>query len=295
MLVLAGGALYAWRQIHAVRGLAIGLALTVFVAASPLGYAPPRQASSSRPILRVLFIGNSYTYFNNLGDIVAGIAAVDPDGPAIVPALAAHGGATLKWHLENGSAVQQLQTGGWNYVVLQEQSLLGGSVVDGKTVVGAPVEFYASVREWVRRIRATGATPILYMTWARREPADAVRVQKELAEAYQRIGHELQVRVAPVGLAWAEARRRLRTIDLHIWDGSHPTPIGSYLAALVMYSTLTGRSALGAPALIYGHPTIDLADASVVDASVRVPLADVRDATARALQDIAAITVSENN
>ena len=281
-------------RIHAVRlRLAIGLALTVFVAASPTGYAS-KQASSSRPILKVLFIGNSYTYFNNLGDIVAGIAAADSDGPTIVPTLATRGGATLKWHLENGSAVQQLQTGGWNYVVLQEQSLLGGTIVEGKTVIGAPAEFHASVREWVRRIRATGATPILYMTWARREPADAMRVQKELAGAYQSIGRELQVRVAPVGLAWAEARRRLRPIDLHIWDGSHPTPTGSYLAALVMFCTLTGRSAIGAPALIYGHPTIDTADASVIDSSLRVPLIDVRDATARALQEVATATMSEN-
>ncbi len=75
-------------RIHAVRlRLAIGLVLTVFVAASPMGYAS-RQASSSRPILKVLFIGNSYTYFNNLGDIVSGIAAEDRDGPTIVPALA---------------------------------------------------------------------------------------------------------------------------------------------------------------------------------------------------------------
>jgi hypothetical protein len=62
-----------------------------------------------------LFIGNSYTYENNLGDILSGIAAADPEGPIIVPVLATTGGATLKWHLENGSALKRLQ-GRWTRV-----------------------------------------------------------------------------------------------------------------------------------------------------------------------------------
>jgi hypothetical protein len=107
----------------------------------------------------------------------------DPEGPIIVPVLATTAGATLKWHLENGSALKRLQGGGWNYVVLQEQSLLGGRIVDGQAVVGDPKAFFKSTREWVRRIRQVGATPILYMTWAHRSPspAEMVKLQKQLA------------------------------------------------------------------------------------------------------------------
>jgi hypothetical protein len=241
-------------------------------------------------VLRVLFVGNSYTVFNNLPDLVAAIAAADPDGPIIVPMLVTRGGATLRWHLENGSALKSLATGKWDFVVLQEQSLLGGDFKDGKAVVGDPSEFHASTREWAARIRAVGATPILYMTWARREPADAARVQKALADAYLGIGKELGVKVAPVGLAWAETRRRLLTLDLHIWDGSHPTPAGSYLAAAVIYATLTARSPVGAPSVIQGHPTVPSGEGQgvmVVDPSLRVPLVDLREATAAELQKIA--------
>jgi hypothetical protein len=244
----------------------------------------------SRQIVRVLFIGNSYTYFNNLPDIVAGMAAADPDGPIIVPSLATRGGATLGWHLENGTALKSLASGKWDFVVLQERSLLGGSVKDGKTIVGDPSAFHASTRDWVRRIRAVGATPILYMTWARREPSDpATRVQKELADAYLTIGRELGVKVAPVGLAWAETKRRLYTLDLHMWDASHPTPAGSYLAAAVLYATLTGRSPVGSPSVIQGRPTVPATqgDEHVVDPSLRVPLVDLPAATAAELQEIA--------
>ncbi|HUF64742.1 MAG TPA: hypothetical protein VMM17_02085 [Gemmatimonadaceae bacterium] len=270
----------------------VSAGLLLFGSHSLLAHAAAVQVPSARPVLRVLFIGNSYTSFNNIGDIVAGIAAADPDAPIIVPVLATRGGATLKWHLENGSAVRQLEAGGWHYVVLQEQSLLGGRIVDGKTIVGDPGAFHASVREWVRRIRAVGATPILYMTWARREPAEAARVQKELADAYQGIGRELDVPVAPVGLAWAEARRRLGTLDLHIWDGSHPTPAGSYLAGLVIYSTLTKRSPLSAPSVIQGRPAVLSSEETVIDSMLRVPLVDLREATAAELRKTAWTVVS---
>jgi hypothetical protein len=250
--------------------------------------APSLAQVTSRQTIRVLFIGNSYTYYNNLGDIIAGIAAADPRGPIIMPALSVHGGATLKWHLENGSAIKQLQAGGWDYLVLQEHSLLGGDDEDEEPVVGDVGEFFDSVREWVRRSRGVGATPVLYMTWARRDPAsEPVKMQKQIADAYLSIGRELDVKVSPVGLAWEEARRRLRTIDLHIWDGSHPTAAGSYLAACLIYSTLTGRSPLGAPAVVQGRPTVVTSEETVVDPSLRVPLVDLPDATAAALQEIA--------
>jgi hypothetical protein len=259
--------------------------------------APP---PSSRQVLHVLLIGNSCTYVNNLGDILAGIADADPEGPIIVPVLATRGGATLKWHLENGSTLKQVQAGGWSHVVLQEQSLLGGrsGFFDGQTVVGDPKEFFNSTRDWVHEIRQVGATPILFMTWAHRSPwpQEMINVQTQLADAFDTIGSELRVTVAPVGLAWRETARRLRTLELHIFDGNHPAPAGSYLAALVVYSTLTGRNPSGAPAVINGRPAIEMSDGQInVDSTLRVPLVDLREATAAQLQEIAWTVVSSRS
>jgi hypothetical protein len=267
-----------------------------------LSVAQPSRALSQDPaptgsMLRVLFIGNSYTFVNNLPDLVVGIAASHRDAPVIVSALATRGGATLRWHLENGTARQSLSNGKWDYVVLQESSLLGGHIEDGKAVVGDPAEFHASTREWVRRIRAVGATPILFLTWANREfPPNGPKVQKDLADAYFNIGRELNVRVAPVGLAWAEARRRLNTLDLHSWDGEHPAEAGSYLAALVIYATLLNRSPLDSASVIQGRPTVTATDSEmrVMDSSLRVPLVDLREATATELQEIAWAIVSQS-
>ena len=255
------------------------------------------KAQAARPVLKILFVGNSYTRANNLGNIVASIAAADPnpDAPIINPSLSTRGGATLKWHLENGPALQLIQAGGWDHVVLQEQSLLGGRMINGKAIVGDPRRFFGSVRWLVGEIGAVGATPILYMTWARRAPAaDRARVQTQLADAYLTIGEELGVQVAPVGLAWAEAHRRLPQLDLHVSDGSHPTTAGSYLAACVIYATITGRSPVGAPAVVKGRPVVGRGRQAAPNQARKVALVELPAATATELQEIAWDVVSKN-
>jgi hypothetical protein len=66
-------------------------------------------------------------------------------------------------------------------------------------------------------------------------------MQVRLAEGYSKLGAELGARVAPAGLAWAEALRRNPALDLWADDGQHPGRSGSYLAACLFYAALTGR------------------------------------------------------
>jgi len=275
-----------WRLLDGARtGLCL-LALLCMVAGPASSQAP--AAAPARQTLRVLFIGNSYTYYNNLGDLVAGISAGLPGAPIIQPTLVTRGGATLQGHLESGSARGVLAAGPWDFVILQEQSLLGGGVVEGKAAVGNPAAFHRAVREWVRQIRAVGATPILFLTWARREgPADSEALQQRLTDAYLSIGRELGVTVAPAGLAWAQVRQELPGVELFVEDGSHPAPAGSYLAALVIHATLTGGSPIGAVAAVLGHPVMDGSGEARVDSTRRVTLVDLPAATARQLQDVA--------
>jgi hypothetical protein len=68
---------------------------------------------------------------------------------------------------------------------------------------------------------------------------------EDLARSYEGIAKELGARVAPAGRAWDEARRQLPDVPLHAKDGSHATPAGSYLAACVIFRTLTGQPSAG--------------------------------------------------
>lgn len=70
--------------------------------------------------------------------------------------------------------------------------------------------------------------PVLFMTWARRNAVPNGPFLEAVAGAYLEIGRQLGVEVAPVGPAFAEAERRLMTLALHYWDGTHPSAVGSY-------------------------------------------------------------------
>ena len=221
--------------------------------------------AQERRTLDVLIVGNSYTYVNNLGDVLAGVAASLPSGPRIAPTLIVGGGMTLQWHLAAGKATAAVDSKRWDYVVLQEQSALGGGSEDGQARLSPPTIFHESVRRFVPRIRTARSTPLLLMTWARLARPDE--------------------QVAPAGLAWQEALRRWPGLSLHVEDGSHPNPAGTYLTACVLYAAITGNNPRGAAATITGHPYARRE--GTVDASQVVTLVSLPPELAARLQTVA--------
>lgn len=195
---------------------------------------------------RLLFIGNSYTSVNNLPAVFADLSRAGRH-PVFVEMLA-NGGWTLAQHLAAPSTAKKIESRPWDYVVLQEQSLLP-SFSEFR-----PQRMYPAVRGLVQMIRKHGAQPVLYLTWGRREGFEEVgfstcsAMQTELNRGYLTIARELNALVAPVGPAWLTGSSRDSGLELWQKDASHPTPAGTYLAACVFYATLFRQSPLGLPA-----------------------------------------------
>jgi hypothetical protein len=99
-----------------------------------------------------------------------------------------------------------------------------------------------NVRLFADTIKQAGATPVLYMTWARRSAPES---QQIITAAYTSIGAELGVPVIPVGTVWEAFQAEHEKPVLHDRDQSHPTPAGSYLAACVFLASLFQRSPVG--------------------------------------------------
>ena len=230
---------------------ALLLTLFVFLGLPGAGQNPGQGTTLAQPgKLRILFIGNSYTYFNNLPQLVAGLAASANPRRRMETEMVTVGGATLKSLWEGGRALEAIKLGGWNYVVLQEQSTLGvAPVVDGIPQIADPKTFHEYARLFDAEIKKAGAKTIFYLTWARQ---NAPEKQALLTEAYQKIAKELNATVAPVGVAWENALKENPRLTLHNPDKSHPTPMGSYLAACVFYATIYGKSPVGLSAHITG-------------------------------------------
>lgn len=178
--------------------------------------------------LRILFIGNSYTYTNDLPALVRQLA--HGAGRNVETEAVTAGGVSLQWHWEQGTARAALLRKKWDYVVLQDFSTL--PLTDPQAV-------RQSILLFDQQIRAAGARTVLYLTWAR---AGAPATQADLNRVYYGAGRETGTPVAPVGPAWAIARELDPRLQLYQSDGSHPTPAGSWLAAYVFHITLFGKA-----------------------------------------------------
>ena len=190
-------------------------------------------AAHTRTLIRILFIGNSYTTRNDLPALLTTIAASSVAPRRLETATVAAGGASLKRHWNAPHARMLLDAAAWDYVVLQEQSTFP---------LKSPKRFHESVRLFDAEIKAQGAQTVLYLAWARAGAADT---QDAITEAVMQIGTEIGALVAPVGPAWQLAAQECAQVPLYAKDGSHPTPAGSYLAACVFYASLYRASPVG--------------------------------------------------
>ena len=192
------------------------------------------------PPLRVLFIGNSLTFYNDLPSLVEQLSAAAGVDRPLDAEMIARGGDSFFLHTErrdDGAPLRVIAEGGWDVVVLQE---------NGRLAARSGNESLPYASRLVRAVRAAGAKPVFYMTWAYRDQAQAL---PRIRETYAGLGSRLEVEVAPVGEAWRLARDAAGDVDLFVDDGVHPNPEGSYLAACVIFSTLYQRSPEGLPNL----------------------------------------------
>jgi hypothetical protein len=216
--------------------------VTFLVSALLVGCSPPPPRAAPD---RVLFIGNSYTYVNNLPGVFAGLAR--EGGHPVVVDMVAPSGWTLAEHASSPETAARIRGTTWSFVVLQEQSLVP-AFAPARTA-----GMYPAVRRLTRSIRSLGAEPVLLLTWGRREGIadhgfpDFPSMQAALTEGYLTIATELDLRVAAAGEAWKAAMAQDPTLPLWDSDGGHPAFAGSYLAACVLYATLFHQSPEGLP------------------------------------------------
>jgi hypothetical protein len=233
---------------HNITALETALQPEVKTAASA---APPALPAASKNPLRVLFVGNSHTYVNDMPSMVVQLAAAAKENRGLEVALDVAPGAGLLQHLASGKVQAILSQKHWDYVVLQDQQQRPSFTFEPKEVER---QFFAPARTLDVLIRAASAKTILFMTAARRpgDPElvpgdDYEHMQERTRESYTRLAHELGVILAPVGSAWRWAHAKRPDLPLWAADGYHPGLHGSYLAACVFYRVLYDRSALDNP------------------------------------------------
>jgi len=207
---------------------ALSLSLVMVLSACAGGKAPAGPVPAKAGGYRVLFIGNSLTYTNDLPGTVAGIAASAGD-TIQVETVAAPNLALIDHVTGQTNAVDVIKSHPWDYVVLQQ----------GPTSQALYRDTLVLATKWLQPyIRQAGARSVQLMVWpaaTRRATFDEVRRSSQLAA--QSVGGLF----LPAGEAWRAAWAAGPRIALYGPDGFHPSELGTYLTALVVYEGLTGH------------------------------------------------------
>ena len=69
----------------------------------------------------------------------------------------------------------------------------------------------------------------------------------DVIRSYANAARAADAELYPAGLAWQAAWRRNPRLPLYGPDGFHPSPLGTYLTALVVLAGLTGEPPIGLP------------------------------------------------
>lgn len=172
---------------------------------------------------RILFIGNSHTYFNDMPAAVAAMAG--KCGLECEVTMLAHGGWFLEQHVKEPDVRFNILYGHYDYVVLQEHS----------HPFGPEEKFYEAVRTLNKWIREAGCIPVIYSTWAKK---DEEYVQKRMNEAHEKIAEEIGGILAPVGQSWWVYKENHPDIEMYYEDGAHASENGSGFAAKIIWESI---------------------------------------------------------
>jgi len=195
---------------------------------------------SDKPGLRVLFVGNSHTFANDVPGLVTKLAAAANVDRPLLAYSEAPGVTSFRMHWDNGRVQTILKDAKWDLVVLQDQSAMPNLTKSQRDAETLPFAKHLD-----GAIRASGARTVLFQTWGYQSEYPAMLVRSRTA--HQELAAVLKADMVPVGAAWERALAKRPTIGLWSGDGNHADMRGSYLAACAFYTAFYGRTPVGNP------------------------------------------------
>ena len=187
--------------------------------------------------LRVLLIGNSFTYYNN--GLISSMIAQLTGAEVVTRAVAA---ANLHDYVTSASnvgtqVISDLNQGGWDFVVIQEQSTRAIDNYSG---------YLSDLSNLAQRARNGGATPVIYATWAyngdgsvdgaSQRGISLQTMNQQLQSAFSRAAASISAPISNVGQAFAN---RGYSSSLYSSDSKHPSSLGSELAGQIIARTIS--------------------------------------------------------
>lgn len=228
----------------------------------------------------VLFLGNSYTYVNNLPQLLADMA--NSTGKTLIFDINAPGGYYIAEHLTNPTSLAKIANGNWDHVVLQDQSLALAYPATCMNFMPYSVRLDSIIK-----LHNPCAQTMFYSTWGRK-PGDTYlctppectvdtwitrtyyEMDSTITAHYKIFADSVKASMTPVGAAWRYIRQNYPSIELFQSDDSHPSLAGSYAAACCFYATLFRSD----PTSITFNAGLSVADATNIKQAVKQTVYD---------------------
>ena len=179
--------------------------------------------------MRVLFLGNSHTYFNDMPHSFAELwNGAFGEKPEVT--MLAYSNRSLQWHSDEYFALRfNLLYGGFDVCIIQQ--------------CAHPFPGYEVTRDGIgtilRLCRKAGVKPFLFMPWCeQRFPEN----QEKITSALRRLAEEEHIGTVPVGEVWQEFQRREPSVSLYWQDGEHASVVGDYLIAVTACMAVSGKT-----------------------------------------------------
>ena len=175
--------------------------------------------------MKLLFIGNSHTYFNDVAGTVLRLLTATGEKSHVT--MLTRGGKTLSFHATDPAVSFNIRYGAYDFVIAQDR----GSVFE-------PEAFEPGAMAIKKMTEKAGAEFMLYMPWSGRDNRAA---QHTMTEGYLSFCRRERCRFAPAGEVFTRLLTGLSPDELYREDGNHATALGGYAAAVTIFYTVTGR------------------------------------------------------
>jgi hypothetical protein len=207
------------------------------------------SCSESKRTTRVLFVGNSYTYRNNMPKIFEEIAK--SKGEHVDVTHITRGKYTFYLHSKRKKLYKAFsRKENWDVIVLQGSSrdMLRDSIRFKERTYPALDKMLGLIQKNQKHARV-----YFYMTWPYKKGDRKIKrfsnpdsMLTAVASGYHNLRNRYKIPVIPVGKVWRNYSLAYPESNLYTRDNSHPSYSGSYLVACTMYSVIYDKSPVGA-------------------------------------------------
>ena len=188
----------------------------------------------------ILFIGNSYTFYNDMPGIVQKLGQAN--NLSVFVDTVVQGGKNLKYHSEQAKTYEKIKSRDWDYIVIQGHS---SEFAQPESVIKTnSIPYLTQIIDSIN-VLSPCSNKLFYMTWGYKNgnskwaPINTYGTMQDLiTKEYTKLGKDFHIGISPVGDAWQKVRSQYKNLNLYDPDLHHPSLEGSYLSACTFYSVI---------------------------------------------------------